>query len=176
MLGDAAITIAGNLVEDPELRYTSTGQPVARLRVASTPRYLDRQTGEWKDGETLFLTCIIWRQAAENVVESLTRGTRVIVCGRLKQRSYETTQGERRTVYEVEADEIGPSLRFVTAKVTKAARTTTGGTSAAPPADRWAGAAPAAPAPTASGTPAPAPMPPAAPAAPVPTPTPTAGA
>jgi len=120
--GDTAITIAGNLVSDPELRYTPTGQAVATFRVASTPRFMDRQTNEWKDGESLFLSCNVWRQAAENVAESLQRGMRVIVQGRLKQRSYETKEGEKRTVYEVEVDEVGPSLRNASAKVTKTQR------------------------------------------------------
>jgi single-strand DNA-binding protein len=109
--GDTQITIAGNLVDDPELRFTPSGQPVAKFRVASTPRFRDNQTGEWKDGDSLFLTCNVWRQAAENVAESLTRGMRVIVSGRLRQRSYETKEGEKRTVYEVEVDDVGPSLR-----------------------------------------------------------------
>jgi single-strand DNA-binding protein len=125
--GDTQITIVGNLVDDPELRFTPNGQAVARFRVASTPRYRDQQTGEWKDGESLFLTCQIWRQAAENVCESLQRGMRVIVQGRLRQRSYETREGEKRTVYEVEADEVGPSLRNATAKVTKVQRQAGGG-------------------------------------------------
>ena len=125
--GDTAITIAGNLVSDPELRYTPTGQAVARFRVASTPRFMDRQTNEWKDGESLFLSCNVWRQAAENVAESLQRGMRVIVQGRLKQRSYETKEGEKRTVYEVEVDEVGPSLRNASAKVTKTQRSSGGG-------------------------------------------------
>ena len=116
------MTIVGNLVADPELRYTPNGQAVATFRVASTPRYRDQQTGEWKDGESLFLTCNVWRQAAENVAESLQRGMRVIVQGRLKQRSYETREGEKRTVFEVEADEVGPSLRNATAKVNKTQR------------------------------------------------------
>ena len=120
--GDTQITIAGNLVDDPELRFTPAGQPVARFRVASTPRFRDNSTGEWKDGDSLFLTCNVWRQAAENVAESLTRGTRVIVSGRLRQRSYETKEGEKRTVYEVEVDDVGPSLRNASAKVTKATR------------------------------------------------------
>ena len=120
--GDTQITIVGNLVDDPELRFTPTGQAVARFRIASTPRFLDRQTNEWKDGEGLFLTCNVWRQAAENVAESLQRGMRVIVQGRLRQRSYETKEGEKRTVYEVEVDEIGPSLRYATAKVNKVSR------------------------------------------------------
>jgi single-strand DNA-binding protein len=125
--GDTAITIAGNLVDDPELRYTPTGQAVARFRIASTPRFMDRQTNEWKDGESLFLSCNVWRQAAENVAESLQRGMRVIVQGRLKQRSYETKEGEKRTVYEVEVDEVGPSLRNASAKVTKTQRSGGGG-------------------------------------------------
>ncbi len=106
--GDTTITIVGNLVDDPELRFTPTGQAVARFRIASTPRFLDKQTNEWKDGEGLFLTCNVWRQAAENVAESLQRGMRVIVQGRLRQRSYDTKEGEKRTVYEVEVDEVGP--------------------------------------------------------------------
>jgi single-strand DNA-binding protein len=120
--GDTQITIAGNLVEDPELRFTPAGQPVARFRIASTPRYLDKATNEWKDGDSLFLTCNVWRQAAENVAESLTRGMRVIVSGRLRQRSYETKEGEKRTVYEVEVDDVGPSLRNASAKVNRVAR------------------------------------------------------
>jgi len=120
--GDTQITIAGNLVDDPELRFTPSGQPVAKFRVASTPRFLDKNTNEWKDGDSLFLTCNVWRQAAENVAESLTRGTRVIVSGRLRQRSYETKEGEKRTVYEVEVDDVGPSLRNASAKVSKMAR------------------------------------------------------
>src|ERR1700676_731876 len=120
--GDTQITIAGNLVDDPELRYTPTGQAVASFRVASTPRFLDRATNEWKDGDSLFLSCNVWRQAAENVAESLQRGTRVIVSGRLRQRSYETKEGEKRTVYEVEVDDVGPSLRNASAKVNRASR------------------------------------------------------
>jgi single-strand DNA-binding protein len=120
--GDTQITIAGNLVDDPELRFTPSGQPVAKFRVASTPRFRDNTTGEWKDGDSLFLTCNVWRQAAENVAESLTRGTRVIVSGRLRQRSYETKEGEKRTVYEIEVDDVGPSLRNASAKVSKMAR------------------------------------------------------
>lgn len=120
--GDTPITIVGNLVEDPNLRFTPSGQAVATFRIASTPRFLDRQTNEWKDGEALFLTCNVWRQAAENVAESLQRGARVIVQGRLKQRSYETREGEKRTVYEVEVDEVGPSLKNATAKVNKTQR------------------------------------------------------
>ena len=125
--GDTQITIAGNLVDDPELRFTPAGQPVARFRVASTPRFRDNSTGEWKDGDSLFLTCNVWRQAAENVAESLTRGTRVIVSGRLRQRSYETKEGEKRTVYEVEVNDVGPSLRNASAKVNRVARNGSGG-------------------------------------------------
>src|ERR1035438_4348569 len=125
--GDTQITIAGNLVDDPELRYTPTGQAVANFRVASTPRFLDKATNEWKDGDSLFLTCNVWRQAAENVAESLQRGMRVIVTGRLKQRSYETREGEKRTVYEVEVDDVGPSMRNASAKVTKSNRSGGGG-------------------------------------------------
>jgi single-strand DNA-binding protein len=120
--GDTPITIVGNLVADPELRFTSSGQPVATFRVASTPRIRDAATNEWKDGDSLFLTCNVWRQAAENVAESLQRGMRVIVSGRLRQRNYETKEGEKRTVYEVEVDDVGPSLRNASAKVTKAQR------------------------------------------------------
>ena len=117
--GDTTITVIGNLTDDPELRFTPSGAAVAKFRVASTPRILDRQSNEWKDGEPLFLACNIWRQAAENVAESLQRGARVIVSGRLRQRSYETREGEKRTVIELEVDEIGPSLRYATAKVQK---------------------------------------------------------
>ena len=124
--GDTNITIIGNLVNDPELRYTPTGQAVANFRVASTPRYMDRQTNEWKDGDSLFLSCNVWRQAAENVAESLQRGMRVIVYGRLRQRSYETREGEKRTVYEVEVDDVGPSMRNASAKVTKSNRSSGG--------------------------------------------------
>jgi len=124
--GDTQITIIGNLVDDPQLRYTPTGQAVANFRVASTPRFLDRNTNEWKDGDSLFLSCNVWRQAAENVAESLQRGMRVIVSGRLRQRSYETKEGEKRTVYEVEVDEVGPSLRNASAKVVKSSRATGG--------------------------------------------------
>jgi single-strand DNA-binding protein len=125
--GDTTITIIGNLVGDPELRYTPTGQAVATFRIASTPRFMDRTTNEWKDGDSLFLSCNVWRQAAENVAESLQRGMRVIVSGRLRQRSYETKEGEKRTVYEVEVDEVGPSLRNASAKVTKSQRSGAGG-------------------------------------------------
>jgi single-strand DNA-binding protein len=121
--GDTPITVVGNLVADPELRFTASGQPVATFRIASTPRIRDNATNEWKDGDSLFLTCNVWRQAAENVAESLQRGMRVIVTGRLKQRNYETKEGEKRTVYEVEVDDVGPSLRNASAKVAKANRT-----------------------------------------------------
>jgi len=124
--GDTQITLVGNLVDDPQLRYTPTGQAVANFRVASTPRLFDRNTNEWKDGDSLFLSCNVWRQAAENVAESLQRGMRVIVSGRLRQRSYETKEGEKRTVYEIEVDEVGPSLRNASAKVTKSSRSTGG--------------------------------------------------
>ena len=130
--GDTNITMIGNLVNDPELRFTPSGAAVAKFTVASTPRYLDKNTNEWKDGDSLFLNCQIWRQAAENVAESLTRGMRVIVSGRLKQRSYETKEGEKRTVFEVEVDEVGPSLRNATAKVTKTTRAAGGGSFSAP--------------------------------------------
>lgn len=119
MAGETVITVVGNLVDDPELRFTPSGAAVAKFRVASTPRIFDRQTNEWKDGEGLFLTCSVWRQAAENVAESLTRGMRVVVQGRLKQRSYEDREGVKRTVYELDVEEVGPSLKNATAKVTK---------------------------------------------------------
>ena len=127
MAGDTVITVIGNLTADPELRFTPSGAAVANFTVASTPRMFDRQTNEWKDGEALFLRCNIWREAAENVAESLTRGARVIVSGRLKQRSFETREGEKRTVVELEVDEIGPSLKYATAKVNKASRSGGGG-------------------------------------------------
>ena len=133
MSGETVITIVGNLTADPELRFTATGAAVANFTVASTPRQFDRQSGEWKDGEALFLRCTIWCQAAENVTETLTKGTRVIVSGRLKQRSFETHEGARRTVVELEVDEIGPSLRFATAKVNKASRGNGRAAVAAPP-------------------------------------------
>ena len=120
--GDTNITLVGNLVDDPELRFTPSGAAVAKFRVASTPRYLDKQTNEWKDGEALFLNCSVWRQAAENAAESLVKGSRVIVSGRLKARSYETREGEKRTVFEIDVDEIGPSLKYATAKVNKTQR------------------------------------------------------
>jgi single-strand DNA-binding protein len=142
--GDTVITLVGNLVDDPELRFTPSGAAVAKFRIASTPRFLDKATNEWKDGESLFLTCNVWRQAAENVAESLQRGMRVIVQGRLKQRSYETKEGEKRTVYEVEADEVGPSLRNATAKVAKTQRGGAGGFGGGTADnDPWATATPA---------------------------------
>ena len=122
MAGDTTLTIIGNLTNDPELRFTPSGAAVANFTVASTPRMFDRQSNEWKDGETLFMRCSVWRDAAENVAESLQRGSRVIVTGRLKSRSYETKEGEKRTVVELEVDEVGPSLRYATAKVNKVAR------------------------------------------------------
>lgn len=127
MAGETIMTVVGNLTADPELRFTASGAAVANFTVASTPRTFDRATGEWKDGEALFLRCNIWRQPAENVAESLTRGARVIVSGRLKQRSFETKEGEKRTVIELEVDEIGPSLRYATAKVNRAQRSDGGG-------------------------------------------------
>jgi single-strand DNA-binding protein len=120
--GDVTVTVVGNLTNDPELRFTPSGAAVANFTVASTPRILDKATNEWKDGDALFLRCSIWRQAAENVAESLQRGARVIVTGRLRQRSYETKEGEKRTVVECEVDEVGPSLRYATAKVVKGQR------------------------------------------------------
>ncbi|GDY30893.1 single-stranded DNA-binding protein [Gandjariella thermophila] len=152
MAGETTITVVGNLTADPELRFTPSGAAVANFTVASTPRTFDRQTGEWKDGEALFLRCNIWRQAAENVAESLTRGMRVIVSGRLRQRSFETKEGEKRTVIELEVDEVGPSLRYATAKVNKVSRAGAGGggggfggsgSSAAPADDPWGSAPPA---------------------------------
>ena len=140
--GDVQITIAGNLTADPELRYTPTGQAVAKFTVASTPRYKDNTSGEWKDGDTLFLVCNVWRQAAENVAESLQRGMRVIVYGRLRQRSYETREGEKRTVYEIEVDDVGPSMRNASAKVTKYDRSrapaSSGGAGGSAAEDPWA--------------------------------------
>ncbi|TDC30076.1 single-stranded DNA-binding protein [Micromonospora sp. 15K316] len=127
MAGDTTITVIGNLTDDPELRFTPSGKPVAKWRVASTPRFLDRASGEWKDGEPLFLACVYWGQPAECVAESLQRGHRVIVTGRLRQRSYETREGEKRTVIELEVDEVGPSLRYATAKVQKMSRASSGG-------------------------------------------------
>ena len=127
MAGDTVITVVGNLTADPELRFTPSGAAVANFTVASTPRTFDKNSNEWKDGEALFLRCSVWRQAAENVAESLHRGTAVIVQGRLKQRSYETKEGEKRTVYELDVEEVGPSLKWATAKVTKASRGGGGG-------------------------------------------------
>ena len=157
MAGDTIITVVGNLTADPELRFTPSGAAVANFTVASTPRTFDRQTNEWKDGEALFLRCNIWRQAAENVAESLTRGARVVVTGRLKQRSFERKEGEKRTVIELEVDEIGPSLRYPTAKVNKVSRGSGGSDfgggggyggargsgGGAPADDPWGSAAPA---------------------------------
>jgi single-strand DNA-binding protein len=158
MAGETTITVIGNLTDDPELRFTPSGAAVAKFRLASTPRTLDRASGEWKDGEPLFLACSVWRQVAENVAESLQRGSRVIVSGRLRQRSYETKEGEKRTVYELEVDEIGPSLRYATAKVQKMSRSggsgggygagsgggsSSGGGGGYPADDPWATAAPA---------------------------------
>jgi single-strand DNA-binding protein len=147
--GETVITVVGNLTDDPELRFTASGAAVANFTVASTPRFFDKNSGDWKDGDALFLRCSIWRQAAENVAETLTKGARVIVQGRLKQRSYETREGEKRTVYELDVDEVGPSLRYATAKVTKVTRSGGGGggfgggAPSAPPADDpWASAAP----------------------------------
>ena len=150
MAGDTLITVVGNLTADPELRFTPSGAAVANFTVASTPRQFDRQSGEWKDGEALFMRCNIWRQAAENVAETLTRGSRVIVSGRLKQRSYETREGEKRTVVELEVEEVGPSLRYATAKVNKVSRGSGGGgfggggSAGGGPADDPWGSAPAA--------------------------------
>ena len=127
MAGETTITVIGNLVDDPELRFTPSGAPVANFRIASTPRTFDRQSNEWKDGDTLFLSCAVWRQAAENVAESLQRGMRVIVQGRLKSRQYETREGEKRTVFEIDVEEVGPSLRSASAKVTKTTRSGGGG-------------------------------------------------
>ncbi|BBX24665.1 single-stranded DNA-binding protein [Mycolicibacter terrae] len=149
-IGDTTITVVGNLTADPDLRFTPSGAAVANFTVASTPRVYDRQSGEWKDGDALFLRCNIWREAAENVAESLTRGSRVIVTGRLRQRSFETREGEKRTVYEVEVDEIGPSLRYATAKINKVSRGGGGGgfgggggATASGPAAAQSGGAPA---------------------------------
>ncbi|MEU9706851.1 single-stranded DNA-binding protein [Streptomyces sp. NPDC047981] len=146
MAGETTITLIGNLVDDPELRFTPSGAGVAKFRVASTPRIFDKTTNEWKDGESLFLTCSVWRHVAENVAESLTKGMRVIVQGRLRQRSYETNEGEKRTVYELDVEEVGPSLRNATAKVAKVQRNGQGQQngwgqaqqSGAPQADPWA--------------------------------------
>ena len=127
MAGETVITVVGNLVDDPELRFTPSGAAVANFRIASTPRNFNRQTNEWEDGEALFLSCSIWRQAAENVAESLQKGMRVVVQGRLKSRSYETREGEKRTVMELDVEEVGPSLKYATAKVTRTTRQGGGG-------------------------------------------------
>jgi single-strand DNA-binding protein len=127
MSGETVITVVGNLVDDPELRFTPSGAAVANFRIASTPRTFDRQSNEWKDGEALFLSCAVWRQAAENVAESLQKGMRVVVQGRLKQRSYETREGEKRTVVELDVEEVGPSLKYATAKVARVQRSGGGG-------------------------------------------------
>jgi len=127
MAGDTVITIIGNITGDPELRFTPSGAAVANFTVASTPRQFDRTSNEWKDGETLFMRCSVWRDAAENVAESLQRGTRVLVSGRLKSRSYETKEGEKRTVVELDVDEVGPSLKYATAKVNRTQRGSGGG-------------------------------------------------
>ena len=126
-MNEPTLTVVGNLVADPELRFTPNGAAVANFTVASTPRSFDKQANEWKDGETLFMRCSVWREAAENAAESLTRGARVIVSGRLVSRSWETKEGEKRTVMEMQVDEVGPSLRYATAKVTKAERGATSG-------------------------------------------------
>jgi single-strand DNA-binding protein len=140
---ETTITITGNLVDNPELRFTPAGQPVANFRIASTPRYRDNATGEWKDGDTLFLTCVAWRQLAEHITESLEKGTKAIVTGRLRQRSYETKEGEKRTVYELQVDEAGPALSRATAKVTKVSRNGTGdGQGAAADDPGWPGEPP----------------------------------
>ncbi len=143
MAGETMITVVGNLTDDPDLRFTPSGAAVANFTVASTPRFFDKQTNEWKDGDALFLRCSIWRQAAENVAESLHRGTRVVVSGRLRQRSYETREGEKRTVFELDVDEIGPSLKYATAKLTKTTGSGTscdggGGGSSSATNDPWA--------------------------------------
>jgi single-strand DNA-binding protein len=140
MAGDTIITVVGNLTSDPELRFTPSGAAVANFTVAATPRTFDRQSGEWKDGQALFMRCAVWRQPGENVAESLTRGMRVMVQGRLVQRSFETKEGEKRTVMELEVDEVGPSLRYATAKVSKVSRSSGGGGfggGSAPAEDPW---------------------------------------
>jgi len=157
MAGDTQITVVGNLVDDPELRFTPSGAAVANFRIASTPRTFDRQTNEWKDGEALFLSCSVWRQAAENVAESLQKGMRVVVQGNLRSRQYETREGEKRTVFEIQVDEVGPSLKYATAKVTRTQRQggssyggqQGGGQSSPADNDPWA-----TPAPSSQGTPA----------------------
>ena len=137
MAGETIITVVGNLVDDPELRFTPSGAAVANFRIASTPRNFDRQTNEWKDGDALFLTCSVWRQAAENVAESLQRGMRVVVQGRLKSRQYETREGEKRTVFEIDVEEVGPSLKYATAKVTRTTRQGGGGGYSGGGCRRW---------------------------------------
>ena len=145
MAGETTLTVIGNLTNDPELRFSPSGAAVANFSIASTPRTFDRQKNEWVDGETLFLRCSIWREAAENVAESLTKGMRVIVSGRLKQRSYETTAGEKRTVIELEVDEIGPSLRYANAKVNRTQRAdNSGGNTGQASGGTWGGNQPAA--------------------------------
>ncbi len=147
MAGETVITIVGNLVDDPELRFTPSGAAVAKFRIASTPRSFDRQTNEWKDGEALFLSCQVWRQAAENAAESLARGMRVIAQGRLKQRSYEDRDGVKRTVYELDVEEVGPSLSRATATVTKVNSPRAAASSAPASGDPWASGAAAQPQP-----------------------------
>ena len=138
-MNETTITIIGNLVDSPELRFTPSGVAVARFRIASTPRYRDSKTGEWKDGDSLFLTCQAWRQLAEHVAESLDKGLRAIVTGRLRQHSYETKEGEKRTVYELEADEVGPALSRATAKVTKVSRSNDNGQATGEASGEWPG-------------------------------------
>jgi len=141
MAGDTNITVIGNLTAEPDLKFTASGAAVANFTVASTPRSFDKNSGEWKDGAPLFLRCTLWRQPAENVAESLTRGSRVIVTGRLQQRSFETREGEKRTVIELAVDEIGPSLRYATAKINKAARQDSAtGQAGTPAGDPWGSA------------------------------------
>ena len=151
MAGETVITVVGNLVDDPELRFTPSGAAVANFRIASTPRTFDKQSNEWKDGDALFLSCSVWRQAAENVAESLQKGMRVVVQGRLKSRQYETREGEKRTVFEIDVEEVGPSLKYATAKVTRASplgrrrglRRQGGGQQSPRRRDPWATSAPA---------------------------------
>ncbi|WP_104105118.1 single-stranded DNA-binding protein [Nocardioides sp. 616] len=154
MAGETVITVVGNMVDDPELRFTPSGAPVANFRIASTPRTFDKNSNEWKDGDALFLSCSIWRQAAENVAETLQKGMRVVVQGRLKSRQYETREGEKRTVFEIEVEEIGPSLKYATAKVTRTTRQGGGGGNfgggggggnSAPANDPWSTPAPSQP-------------------------------
>src|SRR5215204_3408054 len=145
MAGETVITVVGNLVDDPELRFTPSGAAVANFRIASTPRTFDKQSNEWKDGDALFLSCSVWRQAAENVAESLQKGMRVVVQGRLKQRSYETREGEKRTVIELDVEEVGPSLKYATAKVTRVTRGGGGGGGFGGGDDPWASQPAAAP-------------------------------